>query len=101
MYRRKTFLAVSLMIVSILFCSCSNGSKDSNQISKEYAINTNDLENSNHLDYKLQDLLIINANLEYEKDKSVYEGNAWITVSAQIDEYIAFVKSGAKVLEAF
>ena len=35
------------------------------------------------------------------KDKSVYEGNAWITVSAQIDEYIAFVKSGAKVLEAF
>lgn len=73
MYRRKTFLAVSLMIVSILFCSCSNGSKDSNQISKEYAINTNDLENSNHLDYKLQDLLIINADLEYEKDKSVYD----------------------------
>ena len=73
MYNRKTFLAVSFMIVGILFCSCSNGSKDSNESSKDYAINANGLENSDHLDYKLQDMLTINADLEYEKDKSVYD----------------------------
>lgn len=35
------------------------------------------------------------------KDKAVYEGGRWVTVSAQIAEFIAFVKEGAKVLEAF
>jgi len=35
------------------------------------------------------------------KDKSVHEGNAWVTVSANIDEFIAFVKEGAEVLKVF
>lgn len=35
------------------------------------------------------------------KDKTRYEGNTWITVSAQIEEFIAFVREGAKVLEVF
>ncbi len=35
------------------------------------------------------------------KDKSVYEGGKWVEVSAQINEFIAFVKEGAEVLEAF
>ena len=35
------------------------------------------------------------------KDKKKYEGNTWVTVSAKIDEFIAFVKEGATVLEAF
>ena len=35
------------------------------------------------------------------KDKSVYEGKQWVSVSAQIDEFIAFVKDGANVIEVF
>lgn len=35
------------------------------------------------------------------KDRTVYEGKNWIEVQAQINEYIAFVKEGAEVLEAF
>ena len=35
------------------------------------------------------------------KDKTRCEGNTWITVSAQIEEFIAFVREGAKVLEVF
>lgn len=35
------------------------------------------------------------------KDKTVYEGENWVEVSAQIDEFIAFVREGAEVLEAF
>lgn len=34
------------------------------------------------------------------KDRTLYEGEAWVEVSAQIDEYIAFVKEGAEVLDA-
>jgi hypothetical protein len=60
------------MIVSILFCSCSNGNKDNNKISNDYTIKTQTSDNSEHLDYKLQDKLIINADLEYEKNKSSY-----------------------------
>ena len=35
------------------------------------------------------------------KDKTRYEGNTWVTISAEIHEFIAFVKDGAKVLEVF
>ena len=35
------------------------------------------------------------------KDMSRHQGGAWITVSAEISEFIAFVKTGAEVLEAF
>lgn len=35
------------------------------------------------------------------KDQSVYEGCQWVEVSAKIHEFIAFVKEGANVLEAF
>lgn len=35
------------------------------------------------------------------KDKSVHEGGQWVEVSAEIHEFIAFVKEGATVIEAF
>lgn len=35
------------------------------------------------------------------KDKSTYEGEKWVEVSAEINEFIAFVKEGAEVLKAF
>lgn len=35
------------------------------------------------------------------KDKSVYEGGQYVTVSAAIDEFIAFVKEGAEVINCF
>jgi alpha-D-xyloside xylohydrolase len=35
------------------------------------------------------------------KDFSVHHGGGWVTVRAEIDEFIAFVKAGAEVLGAF
>lgn len=35
------------------------------------------------------------------KDKTSYSGNRWVEVSAELSEFIAFVKEGAEVLEAF
>lgn len=35
------------------------------------------------------------------KDRSVCEGNKWYTVTAGIDEFIAFVKEGQEILSAF
>lgn len=35
------------------------------------------------------------------KDKKVYNGNQHITITAQIDEFIAFVKEGAEVISVF
>ena len=35
------------------------------------------------------------------KDGSCHQGGRWVTVHAEIDEFIAFVKSGADVLHAF
>ena len=35
------------------------------------------------------------------KDRSVHQGGGWVTVHAEISEFIAFVKTGAEVLEAF
>lgn len=72
MYRKKFFLVASIMIISILFCSCSTESKDNNITSKDYITKTQTSDNSEHLDYKLQDKLIINADLEYVKNKSNY-----------------------------
>ena len=35
------------------------------------------------------------------KDKKAYEGGQWVNVTAQINEYIAFVKDGSYVLAFF
>lgn len=35
------------------------------------------------------------------KDKTHYTGNSWIEVSAELSEFIAFVKEGAEVIEVF
>ena len=35
------------------------------------------------------------------KDFSVHPGSGWVTVRAEINEFIAFVKTGAEVLDAF
>lgn len=35
------------------------------------------------------------------KDRVVYEGNQWVEISAEIQEFIAFVKEGADVLNVF
>ena len=35
------------------------------------------------------------------KDLTEYPGGGWVTVRAEISEFIAFVKTGAEVLEAF
>jgi len=34
-------------------------------------------------------------------DKKVYEGKQWLTVHAELNQYIAFVKEGSEVLAAF
>ena len=35
------------------------------------------------------------------KDMTVYKGGRWVDVHAEIDEFIAFVKTGSEVLDAF
>ena len=35
------------------------------------------------------------------KDLSVHQGGQWVTVHAEVSEFIAFVKTGAEVLDAF
>ena len=35
------------------------------------------------------------------KDKTVYEGGRWYTISAQLNEFVAFVKKGKQVLSVF
>ena len=35
------------------------------------------------------------------KDKKKYSGNAWYDITAEINEFIAFVREGAEVLNAF
>jgi alpha-D-xyloside xylohydrolase len=37
----------------------------------------------------------------FTKDKSIHEGNNWYTVNAQINEFVAFVKTGKEILSAF
>lgn len=41
------------------------------------------------------------GNWTLTKDKSTYKGGQWVTVTAAIDEFIAFVKDGAEVLSCF
>ena len=35
------------------------------------------------------------------KDKQAYTGARWVTVHAELNEYIAFVKEGSEVLAVF
>ena len=35
------------------------------------------------------------------KDKQEYAGGQWVVVRAELNEYIAFVKKGSDVIEAF
>lgn len=35
------------------------------------------------------------------KDKTLYEGNQWIEVCAEISEFIAFVRAGAEIIDEF
>lgn len=35
------------------------------------------------------------------KDRTVYQGSQWVTVSAKLEEFIAFVRDGAEVLKVF
>ena len=41
------------------------------------------------------------GNWVLTKDKTVYTGGQWITVHAELNEYIAFVKEGSEVLSVF
>lgn len=41
------------------------------------------------------------GNWVLTKDKNIYSGCQWVTVSARVDEFIAFVKEGASVLDQF
>ena len=41
------------------------------------------------------------GNWTLTKDMSAHKGGEWVTVHAEISEFVAFVKTGAEVLDAF
>ena len=41
------------------------------------------------------------GNWVLTKDKQAYTGGQWVTIHAELNEYIAFVKAGSEVLKAF
>lgn len=73
MYRKISFLLLLFLFVSVLFSSCSNSKKDPSEVSNIYENNVSTSNNLSHLKYKLQDKLIVDADLNYEDGKTDYE----------------------------
>ena len=72
MYRKIFFGLLFILSVSILFCSCGNNKSDANEISYKYKEKITSANGISHLKYKIQDKLIIDADINYNEKQSEY-----------------------------